>query len=407
MPDRRDELNILVPESSRAAVQRMVTRRQALLAGGGAAMAAYLAGCGGSTGNDGGGGGSSGGGGEETSEAKPPTPADGQVEDGDLLLANWVDYSDPANYKAYTKEYGPKIKVSGYGANDEILAKLRAGGSKYDVIAPTGYAVKTMADLGLIMPLTPELIPNMKNISPAFTKTDYDPGNKYSVPKDYGITSFYWLTDKVSEQPKTIAECFDLLKSPQFKDMRVNFLEGGTQVMAIALAALGYSINTEDQGEIDKAKQLLVDVKPNVDTVNSTFIERASRGEIDFGMGWNGDIRRAIEALKKKDREMVFLVPEGPTEYWVDNWVISADAQHPVAAHKWIDFVLDPVNAGKEMNYHQYPVPVVGIEGVDPKLASDPVINIPDEKIQGYESQIETAKGLQQRNRAYTEFKAA
>jgi spermidine/putrescine transport system substrate-binding protein len=407
MADRPEELNILVPESSRAAVQRMVTRRQALLAGGGAAMAAYLAGCGGSTGSGGGGSSGGGGGGEESAASKPPTPADGQVEQGDLLLANWVDYCDPANYKAYTKEYGLKVKVTGFGANDEILAKLRAGGSKYDVIAPTGYAVKTMADLGLIMPLTHELIPNLKNLSPAFTKTDYDPGNKYSVPKDYGITSFYWLTEKVSEQPKTIAECFDLLKDPKFKDLKVNFLEGGTQVMAIALAALGFSINTEDQGEIDQAKQLLVDVKPNVDTINSTFIERASRGEIDYGMGWNGDIRRAIVELAKKGREMVFLVPDGPTEYWVDNWVISADSQHPVAAHKWIDFILDPVKAGKEENYHQYPVPVTGIKGVDPKLASDPVINIPDEKIQGYESQVETARGLQQRNRAYTEFKAA
>jgi spermidine/putrescine-binding protein len=406
MDDRPDELNILVPESRRAAVERMVTRRQALLAGGGAALAAYLAGCGGSTSSNGGGG-SGGGGGEESAEAKPPTPADGQVEQGDLLLANWVDYSAPANYKAYQKEYGPKVKVSGFGSNEEILAKLRAGGSKYDVISPTGYAVKTMADLGLIMPLTHELIPNMKNLQPAFTKTDYDPGNKFSIPKDYGITSFYWMTDKVSDNPKTIAECFDLLKTPEFKEQRVNFLEGGTQIMALALAALGYSINSEDPGEIDEAKQLLIDVKPNVDTVNSTYIERASRGEIDFGMGWNADVRRAIEALAKKDREMVFLVPDGPTEYWVDNWVIPADAEHPVAAHKWIDFVLDPVAAGKEMNYHQYAVPVTGIKGVDPKLASDPIINVPDEKLQGYQSQVQTAKGLEQRNRAYTEFKAA
>ena len=101
------------------------------------------------------------------------------------------------------------------------------------------------------------------------------------------------------------------------------------------------------------------------------------------------------------------VVPDGNTEYWVDNWVIPADAEHPVAAHKWIDFVLDPVNAGKEMNYHQYAVPVTGIKGVDPKLASDPIINVPDEKLQGYQSQVQTAKGLEQRNRAYTEFKAA
>lgn len=403
MPDRPDELNILVPESRRADIQRMVTRRQALLAGGGLAVAAYLAGCGGSTSESGGGGG---GGGEEEAE-KPPTPADAPVEQGDLLLANWVDYSDPANYKGYTKEVGPKVKVSGFGSNEEILAKLRAGGAKYDVIAPSNNAVKTMADLGLIMPLTHELIPNMKNISPAFTQSEYDPGNKYSVPKDYGITSFYWLTEKVSEKPTTLAECFELLKTPKFKDLRVNFLEGGVQLMALALPALGYSLNTEEQSEIDEATQLLVDVKPNVDTVNATYIERASRGEIDFGMGWNGDVRRAIVALAKKDREMIFLVPEGKGDYWVDNWVIPTDAEHPVAAHKWLDYVLDPVNAGREMNYHQYPVPVEGIKGVDPELANDPVINIPDEKIEGYEAQIDTAKGLQQRNRAYTEFKAA
>jgi spermidine/putrescine transport system substrate-binding protein len=405
MPEQPEELHILVPESRRAEIQRMVTRRQALLAGSGAAMAAYLAACGGSTSSSGGGGGGGGGGDEEAE--KPPTPADAPVEQGDLLLANWVDYSDPANYKAYAKEVGPKVKVSGFGSNDEILAKLRAGGAKYDVISPTGYAVKTMADLKLIMPLTHELIPNIKNLSPAFTKTSYDPGNKYSVPKDYGITSFYWLTEKVSESPKTIKECFELLKTPKFKDLRVNFLEGGTQVMALALAALGYSINSEDQGEIDAATKLLVDVKPNVDTINSTFIERATRGEIDFGMGWNADIRRAIVKLAEKDREMIFLVPDGNTEFWVDNWVIPTDAEHPVAAHKWINFVLDPVAAGREMNYHQYPVPVEGIKGVDPKLANDPVIDIPDAKIEGYESQIETAKGLQQRNRAYTEFKAA
>jgi spermidine/putrescine-binding protein len=403
MPDRPEELHILVPESRRAAVERMVTRRQALLAGGGLAAAAFLAGCGGSTAENGGGGG---GGGEQEADA-PPTPADAPVEQGDLLLANWVDYSNPANYRGYTKEYGPKIKVSGFGSNEEILAKMRAGGSKYDVVAPSNNAVKTMADLGLLMPLTHELIPNMKNISPAFTESDYDPGNKYSVPKDYGITSFYWLTDRVDANPTTLAEAFELLKRPEMKEMRVNFLEGGVQLMALALAALGYSINTEEQSEIDEAKQLLIDVKPNVDTINSTYIERASRGEIDFGMGWNGDVRRAIKALEKKDREMVFMVPEGKGDYWVDNWVIPADAEHPVAAHKWIDYILDPVNAGREMNYHQYAVPVEGIKGVDPELANDPIIDIPDEKIRGYEAQIDTAKGLQQRNRAYTEFKAA
>jgi spermidine/putrescine-binding protein len=104
---------------------------------------------------------------------------------------------------------------------------------------------------------------------------------------------------------------------------------------------------------------------------------------------------------------MTYLVPEDSTEYWVDNWVIPKDAEHPVAAHKWIDYVLDPVAAGKEMNYHQYPVPVEGIQGVEPALANDPIINIPSDTIDRYETQLQTLKGTQQRDRAYTEFKAA
>ena len=120
-----------------------------------------------------------------------------------------------AHIKDYEKEFGLKVNVSGFGSNEEILAKLRAGGSKYDIISPTGYAVKTMADLGLIIPLTHELIPNLSNLSSAFKETDYDPGNKFSVAKDYGITSFYWMTDKTDFDGKSIKDCMDFLKSPE------------------------------------------------------------------------------------------------------------------------------------------------------------------------------------------------
>lgn len=393
-----DEIRILVHESARADLLRRLTRRQALYAGMTGAAGLYLAACGGSSSND-----------DKPAaraEATPPTPTDAPIEDR-LLVSNWVDYMDPANVKAYTKELGPKVTVSGFGSNDELLSKLRAGGSKFDIVAPTGYAVKTMIEQDLALRLNHELIPNLENLQPSFTKVEYDPGNKFSVPKDYGVTSFYWLTDKVSEQPKTIKECFELLKTPAMKDRRVNFLEGGTQVLAIALKGLGYSLNSEDQKELDAAKQLLLDVKPNVDSISSTFIEKASRGEIDFGMGWNGDIRRAIEELKKKDREMVFLIPEDSTEYWVDNWVIPSASENQVAAHKFINHMLDTTNAGREMNYHQYSVPITGIQGVEESLANDPIINLSDEVISRYETQLQTPRGQQQRERIYTEFKAA
>ena len=90
--------------------------------------------------------------------------ADAKVEAGPLLMANWVDYSDPANYKQFQSEVGPKVNVTSYGSNDELLAKLRAGDSNFDVVAPTGYAVKTMIDQDLALKLNKELITNIGNI---------------------------------------------------------------------------------------------------------------------------------------------------------------------------------------------------------------------------------------------------
>ena len=390
MPDHdpNAELNILVP--------RNINRRQALQIGGAGALSLWVAACGGSSGGESGGGGA----------AAKTVATEAPIEKGPVLLANWQDYSDPANYKGYQSSLGPKINVSGYGSNEELLAKLNAGGSAFDIVAPTGYAVKTMIDKGQALKLNRDLIPNLKNLQDKFTKTDYDPGNVYSVAKDYGVTSFYWRTAVVKEQPKTLAEAFEVLKSLP-KSARVNVLEGSTQNFALALLALDFSLNTEDPGEIDKAKELLKSVKGNIDTINSTYIQRASRGDIDFGMGWNGDVARVIEARAKKDDEVVFLVPDGKTEYWVDNWVIPTAAKNPVAAHKWINYVLDPKAAAAETAYHQYPVPVKGVEEFAPKeIVNNKVIYVDEAKIANYETQVITPKGQQLRDRAYTEFKA-
>lgn len=386
---RPDELRVLAPMS----------RRQAILAGAAGAATLLLPGCGGSS-DDGGGA----DGAKTTGGSKLPATA--PVEAGPLLIANWVDYSDPTSYKEYTRRVKPKITVDGYGSNDELLAKLSAGGANFDIVVPTGYAVKTMIDKGLAMELSRDLIPNMKNIQERFRNVAYDPGNKYSVPKDYGVTSFWWRTAVVKEDPKTLGECFELLE--KYRSARVNFLEGATQNAQLALNALGFSLNSEDPDEIEQAKQLLIESKPYIDTINSTFIPRGEKGSIDFGTGWNGDVARIIAARAKKDDEVKFLLPEGKTEFWVDNWVIPASAKNPVAAHKWIDLMLDPEIAAKETAYHAYAVPVIGVEKLAPKeLVENPIIYVPQERLAEYETQVQTPRGQQLRDRMYTEFKAA
>jgi spermidine/putrescine-binding protein len=399
MRDTPEDINILVPDGRRRAIARAITRRQAMSASMAGLAGLYLAGCGGKSGA---GVGTSGAAGSGTATA---SSLSGKPIEGNLLLANWSDYSDPADYKSYTKDLGPKVTVEGYGSNDELIAKMSAGGTSYDVVVPSASYVPECIQKGLLMPLDHSLIPNLKNLETAFTKTKYDPGNKYSITKDYGVTSFYYRTDVVKDPPTTIVDWFKIL--PRYEGKNINFIEGGSETWGMFMLGAGKDESSTDEADYEAALKVALSVKPAIKTINSTYIERASQGQIDIGLGWNGDVLRAAIAAKKKGIEIKFCVPEGPGEYWTDNWTVAAAAKNPVAAHKWINYVLSPEIAGREWNYVGYKVPVTGAEAhVDPEIAKSPMVDISAETIAGYSTTIVTPRIADLVAKYYTKFKA-
>jgi spermidine/putrescine transport system substrate-binding protein len=396
MDEGSDELKILAPEGRRAAIQRDLTRRQAMTLALGGLAGAYLAGCGGSSGSGGGGG---------ASATPSKLSASAKVESGPLIMANWADYTDPADYKRYTKAVGPEIKVEGFGSNDELIAKLNGGGAAYDIIVPSGGYVPEIAQKGWARPLQHDLIPNLKNLETKFTKNAFDPGNKHSVTKDYGITSFYYRTDVVKDPPDTLLGWFEAI--PRYKGKSINFIEGAGETIPLALLALGLPSDSVKDADYEKALDLMLKAKPAISTINSTYIERLSRGQIDIGLGWNGDVARGIDAAAKKGIEIKMFIPQDRGWYWTDDWVIAAAGKNPVAAHKWINMVLDPKVAGTEWNYVGYPVPVVGADKhVDPAVAKNPVTNIDQSVLANYSTGIVTPELNAIQTKYYTRFRA-
>jgi spermidine/putrescine-binding protein len=391
-----ERVNILAPESRRRALQDAITRRQALSAGFGGLAAMYLAACGGSSGTSGGSGAAS----TEKTSGLAGKPIESQ-----LLMSNWVDYVDPKDLKSFTKSAGPKVTLEGYGSNDELIAKLSAGGSNYDIVVPSASYVPECIEKKLLMALDHSLIPNLKNLAPAFRKASYDNGNKYSITKDYGITSFYYRKDVVKDPPTTIPGWFEIL--PKYKGKNINFIEGGSETWGMFMLGAGKKEDSTNEADYQAALDLALKVKPAIKTINSTYIERLGQGNIDIGLGWNGDVLRAAIEAKKKGIEIGFTVPEGVGEYWTDNWCIAAGSKNPVAAHKWINYALSPEIAGKEWNYVGYKVPVIGAEEfVDPKIAKSPMTNIPDDVLAGYSTTIVTPEISDLVAKYYTKFKA-
>jgi spermidine/putrescine transport system substrate-binding protein len=264
-------------------------------------------------------------------------PAGGEADGGNPQLAG----DDPSTYKSFKTENHVAIKETYYSSNDELLAKLQAGGTGYDIIVPSQNAVGELVELGSLMKLDKTLIPNASAVESSWVKTAYDPTGEYKVVKDFGVTMFFYNNKIITEKPTTMKQFYDLL--PKYgKVGRTNLMDGAEEVVPLALMALGYDPNTGDSAELDKAKSFLLSIRSGVTTIDSSnYINDASAGKIILGQGWNGDVRRIVSA-RKKQGDITAVLPQDTSEKWADNWCIPATAPDPVAAHAWINHLCDP-----------------------------------------------------------------
>jgi spermidine/putrescine transport system substrate-binding protein len=348
-----------------------------------------------------------------TGSTTPPDPLAGKPLEDKLEIYNWSQYDDPSTYKLFVAQAdeaaaGTKVHETYYASNDEMLAKLNAGASGYDILAPSQNAVAQLITENKLMALDKPLVPNLSNLDPIFLKSSYDPDGNYHVIKDYGITLFYYNNTVVTESPKTMKDFYDLLPKYVSKG-RTNILEGAEEVVPLALMALGLDANTSDPADFDQVRAFLLSVRKGVTTIASSgYINDASAGKIILGQGWNGDIRRIVQA-RKAEGDITAVIPEGSSEIWADNWCIPADAPHPVAAHAWVNFLLTPSVAMTEMAYHNYPIPIPdALDQMPADLKDDPLFNVDTNITKNYEYILNVSpQVVQKRTEITTEFQAA
>jgi spermidine/putrescine-binding protein len=375
-----------------------MTRAEALGLGGLALLAA--AGCRGKTSTGGGGGAASSGGGSSALAGKPM--------EKNLVIYNWPQYDDPATYTSFKTEHNVAVKETYYSSNDELLARLQAGGTGYDIIVPSQNAVGELVQLGSLMKLDRSLIPNASAVESPWVKTAYDPTGDYKVVKDFGVTMFFYNNTIVTEQPTTMKQFYDLL--PKYGRVgRTNLMDGAEEVVPLALMALGYDPNTGDSGELDEARTFLLSIRSGVTTTDSsTYIDDASAGKIILGQGWNGDVRRIVSA-RRKQGDITAVLPQDTSEKWADNWCVPATAPDPVAAHAWINHLCDPAVAVKDMTYHNYPIPIqAALDQTPAALRNDPLFNVPTNYTDRYRFVLNPSQEIvDARTQIYTEFQSA
>jgi spermidine/putrescine transport system substrate-binding protein len=213
-----------------------------------------------------------------------------------------------------------------------------------------------------------------------------------------------YRSDLVKERPTSWREFYDLAKGPYSK--KVTVLDGIPEVVGSALVMLGYSYNSDDEGELEQAKKELIALKPHILAITSTeYKQMLIAGRASMALGWNGD-GAAVAAKKPAD----YVIAEEGGEFWVDSYAIPVGAENPEAAHAWIDFVYDPANNAKETEFTYYGSPLkrdVIKPAIDQEVFTNTDVFPPADTLEKLEPNEVSPKGTQLRSRIWTEFKAA
>ncbi len=265
-----------------------------------------------------------------------------------LFLFNWADYINPKTVERFQKEFNVRVRTSFYPSNEDMLAKVKAGGTGFDVTVPTGYMVAIMIQEGLLERLDLGRLPNWKHIDKKFQERPHDPGNRYSVPKDWGTTGYMYRRDVVKEKMSSWADLWRV--APQYKG-KISLLDSGPEILGSALKLLGYSWNSANPRELETALAKLIELKTYVKTFTSSeYKAMLKRGEVVISVGWNGD----AAALAADKVPIQYVIPAEGTEVWEDDWVILKTARNKNAAYAFVNFLMRPEIAAQECDYTRY-----------------------------------------------------
>jgi spermidine/putrescine transport system substrate-binding protein len=268
------------------------------------------------------------------SNAGSSTAAEAPASARIVNLAVWSNYVSPELLAEFEKKTGIKVQVSNYSSNEELLAKLQAGASGYDVAVPSDYMVFAMTQLGLIRELDYSLLPNSKSLNPKFLKKPYDATNKYSVPYDWGTTGIAvnrTLYKGEIKGWKNIFENTDLTG-------KFSLLDDVRETLGAALKALGYSLNSKNPDELQKAKALLIKNRGKIKAFTSEPMMPLVNGETAVAHAYLSD---ALQARRNSGGKIDYVIPEEGCTLWIDNLVIPTGVQHLKEAHAFINFLLE------------------------------------------------------------------
>ena len=292
---------------------------------------------------------------------------------GVVNLYNWGNYTSPEVLERFTAETGITVNVTDFDSNDTALARIRQGGHGFDIVVPSDTYVQTFVGEGLVQPLDPAIVTDRGNILPQFVDVPFDPGREYSVPWQWGTTGVIVNTSAYSGDVNT-ADI--VLNPPPELSGRLNVVPEMSDVMAITIYYHGGERCTTDRDILRQVRDTLMNAKPHWLALDYGTVDSHVAGDFLGGIYWNGATMRA----RLQNPDIAYGYPATGYPIWMDNAMVLSDAPNRDNAMRFINFVLQPENAGLISNFARYSNGIIGAEEyMDEVMRDAPEINVPAE----------------------------
>ena len=272
-----------------------------------------------------------------------------------LHLYNWNNYISDKTIARFEEQCRCRVVQDYYSDNEEMLAKLAAGATGYDIIVPTGNALEALIRQHALRPLDKSLLPNLKNIDPAYLNTPFDPDNKFSVPYAYTLTLIGYNVEKMRELNLPV-DTWAVIFEPRYLEKlkgRVTVLDSQRELLAAALKYLGFSANDTEEAHWKQARDLIIRAKPYWAAFNaSSYIKELTVGNIWLVHGYSNDIFQADLDAQKAGRKfrLASSIPKEGAVLSLDSMVLHKSGPRPDLAHRFINFMLDGRNSSELTN---------------------------------------------------------
>lgn len=258
-----------------------------------------------------------------------------------LRVYNWGEYIDKTVVSDFEEKYDCRIIYETFDSNEIMYTKYMSGNS-YDIMVPSEYMIERMIKEDLLQPIDKSLISNFDNINEGILGQSFDPNNNYWIPYFCGNVGI--LYDKTIVDEEDLKEGWNILRNPKYKG-QIYMYDSERDSFMVALKALGYSMNTTVESEIDDAYRWLIDQRSEMDPVyvGDESIDTMISGVKAMAIMYSGD----ATTVMNENPNMSYYLPEEGTNVWFDGFVISKECKQTKLANQFINFMISNDNSYK------------------------------------------------------------